>query len=142
MYDLCMSNVRANFKGIDKIFKGLLESVSAEEQEKYFNKILELPIEMDRFSEYYDPVTYLSKPKEKYMLDSEIYNKMIFHIRQAIDTGNDEKRNSAINRLVVLTQIVILDEMDEEYLYSILEKECTIETKSLLYILNKEKYKK
>ncbi len=142
MYDLCMSNVRANFKGIDKIFKGLLESVSAEEQEKYFNKILELPIEMDRFSQYYDPVTYLSKPKEKYMLDSEIYNKMIFRIRQAIDTGNDEKRNSAINRLVVLTQIVILDEMDEEYLYSILEKECTIETKSLLYILNKEKYKK
>ena len=134
MYDLCMSNVRANFKGINKIFKGLLESVSAEEQEKYLNKILELPIEMDRFSEYYYPVTYLSKPKEKYMLDSEIYNKMIFHIRQAIDTGNDEKRNSAINRLVVLAQIVILDEMDEEYLYSILERECTIESKALLYI--------
>lgn len=113
-----------------------------EEQGKYLDKMLELPIEMDRLSEYYDPITYLSEPKEKYMLDREIYNKMIFHIRQAIDTGNDEKRDSGINRLVVLAQIVILDERDEEYLYSLLERECTIESKALLYILDKEKYKK
>lgn len=142
MYDLCMSNVRINFKGIDKIFKGLFGLISAEEQRKYLDKMLELPIEMDRLSEYYDPITYLSKPKEKYMLNSEIYNKMIFHIRQAIETGNDEKRNSAINRLVVLAQIVILDERDEGYLYSLLERECTIESKALLYILDKKKYKK
>lgn len=140
--DLCLSNVRTNFKGVQKIFKGLFEAFNVEEQKERIEKVLRFPVDMDRMSKYCDPILFISKPKEKYVLDIETYNKVLFQIKQIVNEGDKEKREAAINRLLVLAQVVILSEEDKRYLCDVLEEEKTLENKSLLYMLDKQKYKK
>lgn len=140
--DLCLSNVRTNFKGIRKIFKGLFEAFSLQEQEKRVEKILQFPMDIDRMSDYCDPIMFISKPKEKYVLDIEVYNRVLFQIKQTIKDSENEKRQAAVNRLVILAQVVILSEEDLRYLCNVLEEDETLENKSLLYVLDKQNYKK
>lgn len=47
-----------------------------------------------------------------------------------------------MNRLVILAQVIILNEEDLRYLCKVLEKEETLENKSILYVLDKQKYEK
>lgn len=140
--DLCLSNVRTNFKGIRKIFKGLFEAFSLQEQEKRVEKILQFPMDIDRMSDYCDPIMFISKPKEKYVLDIEVYNRVLFQIKQTIEEAENEKRQAAVNRLVILAQVVKLSEEDLRYLCNVLEEDETLENKSILYVLDKQKYKK
>lgn len=140
--DLCLSNVRTNFKGIRKIFKGLFEAFSLQDQENRIEKILQFPVDVDRMSDYCDPIVFISKPREKYVLDIEIYNRILFQIKQTIKEAEKEKRQAAVNRLVILAQVIILNEEDLRYLCKVLEKEETLENKSILYVLDKQKYEK
>lgn len=140
--DLCLSNVRTNFKGIRKIFKGLFEAFSLQDQENRIEKILQFPVDVDRMSDYCDPIVFISKPREKYVLDIEIYNRILFQIKQTIKEAENEKRQAAVNRLVILAQVIILNEEDLRYLCKVLEKEETLENKSILYVLDKQKYEK
>lgn len=140
--DLCLSNVRTNFKGIRKIFKGLFEAFSLQEQEKRIEKILQFPMDIDRMSDYCDPIMFISKPEEKYVLDIEVYNRTLFQIKQTIKDAENEKRQAAVNRLVILAQVVKLSEEDLRYLCNVLEEDETLENKSILYVLDKQKYKK
>lgn len=89
--DLCLSNVRTNFKGIRKIFKGLFEAFSLQDQENRIEKILQFPVDVDRMSDYCDPIVFISKPREKYVLDIEIYNRILFQIKQTIKEAENEK---------------------------------------------------
>lgn len=140
--DLCISNVRTNFKGIQKIFKGLFEAFSLQEQEKRIGKILQFPMDIDRMSDYCDPIMFISKPEEKYVLDIEVYNRTLFQIKQTIKDAENEKKQAAIKRLVILAQAVKLSEEDLRYLCDVLEEDKTPENKSILYVLDKQKYKK
>ena len=140
--ELCLSNIRTNFKGIKKIFQGLFQAFSIQEQHKRIEKVLQFPMDTDRVSDYCDPILFISKPKERYVLDIEIYNRILFQIKQTINETENEKREAAINRLVILAQVIMLREEDKEYLYGLLEREETLENKYLLYILDKQKYKK
>lgn len=140
--DLCLSNVRTNFKGIRTIFKGLFEAFSLQDQENRIEKILQFPVDVDRMSDYCDPIVFISKPREKYVLDIEIYNRILFQIKQTIKEAENEKRQAAVNRLVILAQVIILNEEDLRYLCKVLEKEETLENKSILYVLDKQKYEK
>ncbi len=139
--DLCLSNVRTNFKGIRKIFKGLFEAFTVQEQKERIEKVLQFPMDIDRISDYWDPILFISKPKDKYVLDIEVYNRVLFQIKQTINEAEKEKRKAAINRLVILAQVVILSEEDKKYLCNTLEEEATLENKSLLYMLDRQKYK-
>ena len=76
------------------------------------------------------------------MLDIEIYNRILFQIKQTIKEAENEKRQAAVNRLVILAQVIILNEEDLRYLCKVLEKEETLENKSILYVLDKQKYEK
>lgn len=40
--------------------------------------------------------------REKYVLDIEIYNRILFQIKQTIKEAMKEKRQAAVNRLVIL----------------------------------------
>lgn len=140
--DLCLSNVRTNFKGIRKMFKGLFEAFSLQEQEKRVEKILQFPMDIDRMSDYCDPIMFISKPKEKYVLDIEVYNRVLFQIKQTIEEAENEKKQAAVNRWVILAQVVKLSEEDLRYLCNVLEEDETLENKSILYVLDKQKYKK
>lgn len=140
LLEVCVSNIRTNFKGIRKIFAGMFEAFSLQEQEKRINKILQFPMDADRISDYCDPIEFISKPKEKYVLDDNIYNRTLFQIKQAVDAVENEKKEAAINRLVILAQIVELREEDFGYLCNILENDEAPENKIILYILDKEKY--
>ena len=75
-------------------------------------------------------------------LDIEIYNRILFQIKQTIKEAENEKRQAAVNRLVILAQVIILNEEDLRYLCKVLEKEETLENKSILYVLDKQKYEK
>ncbi len=141
MLAMCMSNVRANFKGIGKVLKGLLHAYGLQGQKERIGKILEFPIERDRFSEYYDPVNYLYIPKEKYILDSQIYHTMMFHIKQVIETEAGDIRDNAIDRLRVLARVVVLEKEDKEYLCNLMKSD-VLKDKALLYLVDSEKYKK
>ena len=88
-------------------------------------------------SDYCDPIVFISKPREKYVLDIEIYNRILFQIKQTIKEAENEKRQAAVNRLVILAQVIILNEEDLRYLCKVLEKEETLENKSILYVLDK-----
>ena len=135
--DLCLRNIRTNFKGINKIFKGLFKAFTIQEQKERIEKVLQFPMEMDRMSDYCDPILYINKPKEKYILGVDLYNSTLFKIKQMINEGNKEEREVAINRLVILAQIVVLNETDKKYLCDILEEDETLENKDLLYMLDK-----
>ena len=93
-------------------------------------------------SDYCDPIVFISKPREKCVLDIEIYNRILFQIKQTIKEAENEKRQAAVNRLVILAQVIILNEEDLRYLCKVLEKEETLENKSILYVLDKQKYEK
>lgn len=140
--DLCLRNIRTNFKGINKIFKGLFKAFTIQEQKERIEKVLQFPMEMDRMSDYCDPILYINKPKEKYILGVDLYNSTLFKIKQMINEGNKEEREVAINRLVILAQIVVLNETDKKYLCDILEEDETLENKDLLYMLDKQTYAK
>lgn len=127
---------------IRKIFKGLFEAFSLQDQENRIEKILQFPVDVDRMSDYCDPIVFISKPREKYVLDIEIYNRILFQIKQTIKEAENEKRQAAVNRLVILAQVIILNEEDLRYLCKVLEKEETLENKSILYVLDKQKYEK
>ncbi len=45
------------------------------ESRKY---LLQFPVDVDRMSDYCDPIVFISKPREKYVLDIEIYNRILF----------------------------------------------------------------
>lgn len=141
MFELCLSDVRDNFKGIEQIFRVLFNAFSTEEQIQRIEKILQFPIETDRISNYRDPMVFVSIPKEKIKLDSEIYNIAMYQIKQVIRNAKDEKRECAINRLFILARIIILNDKDKEYLYGVLEEKDTVENKLKLYILDSKKYK-
>ena len=141
MFELCLSDVRDNFKGIEQIFGVLFNAFSTEEQIQRIEKILQFPMETDRISNYRDPMVFVSIPKEKIKLDSEIYNIAMYQIKQTIRNEKDEKRECAINRLCMLARIIILNDKDKEYLYDVLEKKDTVKNKLRLYILDSKKYK-
>ena len=84
VFDLCISRVRTNFKGIKKIFEGLFKAFSLQDQEERIEKILQFPLGLDRMSDYCDPILFISKPKEKYVLGAEVYNRTLFQIKQTI----------------------------------------------------------
>ena len=65
MLILCSSNVRDNFKGINKILEGVCNAYTEEEQGERIEKILMFPIKTNERRTYYDPINYLEWPKEK-----------------------------------------------------------------------------
>lgn len=138
--DLCISNVRTNFKGIQAIFKGLFNAYTSQEQKERIGKVLQFPMDTDRMSKYCDPICYISKPKEKYVLDMEVYNRVLFQIKQSLSEADHDKRDAAINRWVILAQVAVLNEEDEKELCNELEKEKTLENDLILYTLDKQKY--
>ena len=142
MFELCLSDVRDNFKGIEQIFGVLFNAFSTEEQIQRIEKILQFPMETDRISNYRDPMVFVSIPKEKIKLDSEIYNiANVSKLNKQYEMKKDEKRECAINRLCMLARIIILNDKDKEYLYDVLEKKDTVKNKLRLYILDSKKYK-
>lgn len=138
--DLCISNVRTNFKGIQAVFKGLFTAYTDQEQEERIGKVLQFPMDIDRISKYCDPIAKISKPKEKYVLDMEVYNRVLFQIKQSLSETDHDKREAAINRWVILAQIAVLNEEDKKELCNELAKEKTLENYSILYTLDKQRY--
>ena len=90
---------------------------------------------------YYDPVNYLKRPKEKYKINDDLYNNIIIQIRQLMEIGTAQEKADALQRLIILAQLIYLKQNDEEYLYQCLEKKQTCEHQNILYHLNKERYK-
>lgn len=141
MLILCSSNVRDNFNGINKILEGVCNAYTEREQGERIEKILKFPIKTNERRTYYDPVNYLKHPKEKYKINDELYNTIIIQIRQLMENGTAQEKADALQRLIILAQLIYLKQNDEEYLYQCLEKKRTCEYQNILYHLNKERYK-
>ena len=141
MLILCSSNVRDNFKGINKILEGVCNAYTEKEQGERIEKILRFPMKTNERRTYYDPVNYLKRPKEKYKINDDLYNNIIIQIRQLMEIGTAQEKADALQRLIILAQLIYLKQNDEEYLYQCLEKKQTCEHQNILYHLNKERYK-
>ncbi len=141
MLILCSSNVRDNFKGINKILEGVCNAYTEKEQGERIEKILKFPMKTNERRTYYDPVNYLKRPKEKYKINDDLYNTLIIQIRQLMENGQEQEKADALQRLIILAQLICLKQNDEEYLYRQLEKKQTCEHQYILYHINKERYK-
>lgn len=141
MLILCSSNVRDNFKGINKILEGVCNAYTEEEQGERIEKILMFPIKTNERQTYYDPINYLECPKEKYKINDDLYNNIMIQIRQLIENGESKEKSDALQRLIVLAQLIQLRQNDKEYLYQCLEKAQTCEHQYILYHINKKRYK-
>ena len=141
MLVLCSSNVRDNFKGINEILKGVCNAYTKKEQGERIEKILKFPMETNERQKYCDPVRYLKCPKEKYKIEDVLYNNVIIQIRQLIENGETKEQDDALQRLLILAQLIYLQKNDEEYLYQCLETDQSCEKQSILYHINKERYK-
>lgn len=139
--ELCISNVRSNFKRINKLLKGVLQAYTIRQQEERIDKILAFPIEIDRINDYYDPINFIGIPIEKYNLDIKVYNRVMLQIKQIFENKGKDEREAALNRLIVLAQIIVLNEEHKEFLCNALEQEDTLENKYILYHIDKLKYK-
>ena len=122
MLILCSSNVRDNFKGINKILEGVCNAYTEKEQGERIEKILRFPMKTNERRTYYDPVNYLKRPKEKYKINDDLYNNIIIQIRQLMEIGTAQEKADALQRLIILAQLIYLKQNDEEYLYQCLEK--------------------
>ena len=58
-----------------------------------------------------------------------------------MEIGTAQEKADALQRLIILAQLIYLKQNDEEYLYQCLEKKQTCEHQNILYHLNKERYK-
>ena len=141
MLILCNSNVRDNFKGINKILEGLCNAYTEKEQGERIEKILKFPIKTNERRTYYDPINYLEWPKEKYKINNKLYNNNIIQIKQLIENGELQEKSDALKRLIILSQLIQLRPNDEEYLCQCLEKEQSCEYQNILYHINKKHYK-
>lgn len=139
---LCNSNVRKNFKSLDKLIKAIIKAFSCDEQKERINKILAFPMENDAINRYHDPIIYVRKWEKKCKLEMKNYNEALQQIRYAIESDDDNMKNNAIARLIILEQIIILEEADKQLLYDILEKEDSLENSYFLYVLDKQKFQK
>jgi hypothetical protein len=139
--ELCISNVRANFKKLNKLLKGILGAYTDQEQGERINKILEFPIVVDRINDYCDPVLFLRKPEEKYILDVKVYDRVILQIKQVLESDNVEEQKAAVNRLLILEHVIQLREEEKNLLCNRLEEKDTLENKFMLYSISKQKYK-
>ena len=138
MLILCSSNVRDNFKGINKILEGVCNAYTEKEQGERIEKILRFPMKTNERRTYYDPVNYLKRSKEKYKINDDLYNNIIIQIRQLMEIGTVQEKADALQRLIILAQLIYLKQNDEEYLYQCLEKKQTCEHQNILYHLNFE----
>nr|WP_295300544.1 SIR2 family protein [uncultured Blautia sp.] len=141
MLILCSSNVRDNFTGINKILEGVCSAYTEKEQESRIEKILRFPMRTSERQTYYDPVNYLKRPKEKYKINDDLYCNTMIQIRQLIEHGSEQENADALQRLIILAQLVYLQKNDEEYLYQCLEVKKDYKYKNILYHINKERYK-
>lgn len=131
MLILCSSNVRDNFKGINKILEGVCHAYTEKEQGERIEKILRFPMKTNERRTYYDPVNYLKRPKEKYKINDALYNNIIIQIRQLMEIGTAQEKADALQRLIILAQLIYLKQNDEEYLYQCLEKKQTCEYQNI-----------
>ena len=74
-------------------------------------------------------------------INDDLYNNIIIQIRQLMEIGTAQEKADALQRLIILAQLIYLKQNDEEYLYQCLEKKQTCEHQNILYHLNKERYK-
>ena len=104
MLILCSSNVRDNFKGINKILEGVCNAYTEKEQGERIEKILRFPMKTNERRTYYDPVNYLKRPKEKYKINDDLYNNIIIQIRQLMEIGTAQEKADALQRLIILAR--------------------------------------
>lgn len=140
--ELCVSRSRANFKKLNKLMKGILGAYTDQEQGERINKILEFPIVVDRINDYCDPVCFLRKPKNKYSLDAKVYDKTILQIKHVLESDNVDEQEAAINRLLILEQVIQLREEEKKLLCNRLEDQDILKNSYMLYSISKQKYKK
>ncbi|MFR8249409.1 MAG: hypothetical protein ACLVAT_09955 [Lachnospiraceae bacterium] len=96
MLILCSSNVRDNFKGINKILEGVCNAYTEKEQGERIEKILRFPMKTNERRTYYDPVNYLKRPKRKYKINDDLYNNIIIQIRQLMENWDGARKSGCI----------------------------------------------
>lgn len=139
---LCNSDIYDQFDGINKMIKGVCKAYTQEEQMERITKFLKCPIQRGKSHNYYDPVIFLKKPKNKWLLDEEIYNSTIHQIRKFMDIGNEIEQENALERLYILNSCICLKSKDKEFLYHKLEEAGESFELTRLYFLDKKRYKR
>ena len=137
---ICSSEIKMKFAGIQDLLKGLLTSYTVQQREERLEKFSYIPSIVDSDQRYFEAFYYIAKPKKKYKLDVEIYNKILSEVENALKCTQNLKQNWAINRLVILDQIIELKEKDKSRLYAQLGKKESIVNKYILYCLDPKKY--
>lgn len=135
--DLCLGNTRANFKGIKHIFKGLFRSYTLKEQRERINTVLQFPIYID-INDYRDPINFIAYQDKKLNLDKTVYNKNIFQLKELIENSSSEEKEQAINRFIILGQLINLSKEDSSYLCNLLSDPQNTNYLYIKYLLNKE----
>lgn len=133
---LCLSNKQMQFEGLSGMLRGVIGGYSVREQGERINKILIFPMVSEQMSKYRDPVNYLKPPKKKYRLEMDMYHRVMLRLRQELTAKEPEVRADALNRFIVLQQIIVLEKEDKKYLFRLLEEETDLRDSYLLYVLN------
>lgn len=133
--DICHNKKRANFKGIGKLLNGLIGAYTDEQQEERIEKILKFPIASDRMKEYVAPIHLLSIFKKKIVLKQDVYEDSLYEIKKAIVSNEPGQRKHAVNRLIIMYQLVQIRENDEKWLFNLLEDNKDDKCKEIIYFL-------
>ena len=139
-FELCVNNIRSNFRKLNKLLKAVMLAYTPNEQKDRINKILEFPMEIDKINDYYDPVVHIKIPKSKYSLNPRVYNSVIGQIKHLLDKGDDDNQKIALNRLLILSQIIELRDEEKKLLCCNLVKNDSLEKDYLLFVIDKVKF--
>ena len=139
--EICKSEVHSNFRNTKALFAGLFEGYTVQKQNEKLGTLLQLPMEQNNILEKYeDPVCILYGPKKKQTLQRNIYNRVIFQIRQAMEATDSDQNEAALARLYTLNGLIELRKEEQEFLCQELEKSDIIRDKYFLYQIDTKKY--
>ena len=133
---------RVNFQKLDDLLKGVVRGYTAKEQELRIEKILQFPMMAEGTNGYTDPVIYMDFPESPYKVEAEIYEKIIYPIRQLLKNENAQSKEYALNRFINLKQLVCLKEEDEKYLLELLQERKDVRGRYIQYVISGEKDRK
>ena len=133
---ICRSNVKSEFKGMKRLIKGVINSYTVSEQMERLDKILSFPMKTNQTDDYEDPICEVEVPSQKVKLSDELYDAVMYDIRNEIGGQDYDRKKYACNRLIMLYQVVKLRKKDKKQFLEILKKRNEKEYQTILYNLN------
>lgn len=115
------AEIKSRFLNVNQMLKTLIQSYTREEQRDRIEQIISFPFSDYNIKDYVDPVKFLCVPEKKVPIKQDIYETTLLELRRELQYNNSEDKDNALNRFVMLNQIIELKEIDCKYLTDLIE---------------------